>query len=51
MFKFNHAMFCESHMSHYSEIDINCLKEYRTTVPMGFFKQGNLKHLKTIGGD
>ena len=35
-------------MSHYSDIDKNFLKEYRTTVPMEFFKQGNLKQLVEI---
>ena len=28
MFKFNHAMFCENHMSQYSDVDLQFLKEY-----------------------
>ena len=39
MFKFNKALFKETHKSKYSELDVQILDEMRTIIPLGYFNQ------------
>ena len=39
MFKFNKALFKETHKSKYSELDVQILDEMRTIVPRGYINQ------------
>ena len=48
MFKFNKALFKETHKSKYSELDVQILDEMRTIVPLGYFNQ-DVKEAKFDG--